>query len=51
MAEDGILTLGEVADYLKLTERTLYRLTQENRRPGFKWELVAHPAAGHRGLA
>jgi excisionase family DNA binding protein len=36
MAEDEILTLREVADYLKLTERTLYRLTQEGRLPGFK---------------
>lgn len=36
MAEDQILTLREVADYLKLTERTLYRLSQEGRLPGFK---------------
>ena len=35
MAEDEILTLKEVAEYLKLTERTLYRLTQEGRLPGF----------------
>ena len=36
MAEDEILTLREIADYLKLTERTLYRLTQEGKLPGFK---------------
>lgn len=36
MAEDEILTLREVADCLKLTERMLYRLTQECRLPGFK---------------
>ena len=36
MAEDEILTLKEVADYLKLTERTLYRLTQDGKLPGFK---------------
>ena len=36
MDEDEILTLKEVADYLKLTERTLYRLTQEGDVPGFK---------------
>lgn len=37
MAEDEILTLREVADYLKLTERTLYRPTQEGRLPGSRW--------------
>ncbi len=36
MAEGEILTLKEVADYLKLTERTLYRLTQDGTLPGFK---------------
>ena len=33
---DDILTIKEVADYLKLTERTLYRLVQEGQVPGFK---------------
>lgn len=28
MAADEILTLRQVADYLRLTERTLYRLPQ-----------------------
>jgi excisionase family DNA binding protein len=36
MAEDKILTLKEVADYPKLTERTLYRLTPEGTLPGCK---------------
>jgi excisionase family DNA binding protein len=36
MAEVEILTLQEVADYLKLTERPLYRLTQDGPLPGFK---------------
>lgn len=38
-----ILTIREVADYPKLTERTLYRLVQEGKRPAFKvgnsWRL------------
>jgi excisionase family DNA binding protein len=36
MAEDEILTLQEVADYLKLTERTLYHLTQDGKLASFK---------------
>ena len=36
MADDGILTIQEVADYLKLTERTSYRLVQDGKVPGFK---------------
>jgi len=35
MTED-ILTLKEVAQYLKVTERTLYRLAQEGRIPAFR---------------
>lgn len=31
-----ILTLKEVADYLKLTEKTAYRLAAEGKLPGFK---------------
>lgn len=38
-----ILTIREVADYLKVTERTLYRLVQEGKLPAFKvgnsWRL------------
>ena len=33
---DEILTLREVADYLKLTEKTAYRLAAEGKLPGFK---------------
>lgn len=36
MADDDILTIKEVAEYLKLTERTLYRLVQDGQVPGFK---------------
>jgi len=31
-----ILTIKEVAKYLKVTERTLYRLAQEGKIPAFK---------------
>ena len=33
---DKILTLKEVAAYLKLTKKTAYRLAAEGRLPGFK---------------
>lgn len=33
---DEILTLKEVAKYLKLTEKTAYRLASEGKLPGFK---------------
>lgn len=33
---DEILTIREVAAYLKLTEKTAYRLTSEGDIPGFK---------------
>ncbi len=33
---DEILTLKEVAVYLKLAEKTAYRLTAEGKLPGFK---------------
>lgn len=33
---DQILTLKEVAAYLKLAEKTAYRLTSEGKLPGFK---------------
>ena len=33
---DEILTLKEVAEYLKLAEKTAYRLAAEGRLPGFK---------------
>ncbi len=33
---DEILTIKEVAVYLKLTEKTAYRLVGGNKLPGFK---------------
>ena len=33
---DEILTLKEVAEYLKLAEKTAYRLASEGKLPGFK---------------
>ena len=33
---EQILTLKEVAMYLKLTEKTAYRLAAEKKLPGFK---------------
>ncbi|GAB2189796.1 helix-turn-helix domain-containing protein [Sessilibacter sp. MAH1] len=33
---DQILTLKEVAAYLKLAEKTAYKLTAEGKLPGFK---------------
>lgn len=33
---DDILTLKEVAAYLKLAEKTAYRLAAEGKLPGFK---------------
>lgn len=34
--KDQILTLKEVAAYLKLAEKTAYRLASEGKLPGFK---------------
>ncbi len=31
-----IMTVKEVAEYLKITEKTAYRLTAEGKLPGFK---------------
>ena len=31
-----IVTVKEVAEYLKITEKTAYRLTAEGKLPGFK---------------
>ena len=33
---EEIMTLKEVAQYLKLTEKTAYRLAAEKKLPGFK---------------
>lgn len=34
--DSPILTIGEVADYLKVTERTIYRLSASKKIPSFK---------------
>jgi excisionase family DNA binding protein len=34
--ETDILTIKEVAEYLRITEKTAYRLASERRIPGFK---------------
>lgn len=33
---DDVLTLKEVAEYLKVTDRTIYRLAAEKKIPAFK---------------
>lgn len=34
--DTAIMTIGEVADYLKVTERTIYRLAGAKQIPAFK---------------
>ena len=34
--DEEILTIREVAEYLKLAEKTVYRLIAEGKIPGFK---------------
>ena len=36
MTNDDIFTIKEVAAYLKLAEKTSYRLASEGKLPGFK---------------
>jgi excisionase family DNA binding protein len=36
MMQSDILTIREVAEYLKLNEKTTYRLVSEGKIPGFK---------------
>jgi excisionase family DNA binding protein len=36
LMSDDILTIKELASYLKLNEKTAYRLASEGRLPGFK---------------
>jgi excisionase family DNA binding protein len=36
MSEDRFLTLQEVADLLKIKERTIYQWAQQGKIPGFK---------------
>ena len=35
-SDNSIMTIGEVADYLKVTERTIYRLAAAKQIPAFK---------------
>ncbi len=35
-SESGVLTIKEVAEYLKVTERTIYRLAAAKDIPAFK---------------
>ena len=36
MAQTDILTIREVADYLRITQKTAYRLAASEKLPGFK---------------
>ncbi|MEM7070169.1 MAG: helix-turn-helix domain-containing protein [Pseudomonadota bacterium] len=36
MPNDDIMTVKELADYLKIAEKTTYRFASEGRLPGFK---------------
>lgn len=36
MTENAILTIKEVSKYLKLAEKTAYRLASDGKIPGFK---------------
>ncbi len=36
MSEDEILTIKELASYLKIADKTAYRFVSEGRIPGFK---------------
>ena len=35
-APETVMTVREVADYLRVNQRTLYRLAVERKMPGFK---------------
>lgn len=35
-SQSGILTINEIAEYLKVTERTIYRLAAARQIPAFK---------------
>lgn len=36
MPNDDIMTMRELADYLKIAEKTAYRFASEGKVPGFK---------------
>ena len=44
MSETAFMTLKEVAEYLRLAEITIYRLTERKDLPGFKaggkWRFI-----------
>lgn len=44
MNETGFMTVKEVAEYLRLAEITIYRLTEKKDLPGFKagsqWRFI-----------
>lgn len=44
LADNAIMTNGEIADYLKVTERKIYRLAGAKQTPAFKvggsWHLI-----------
>ncbi len=35
-AADSVMTVKEVADYLRVNQRTVYRLAVDRKLPGFK---------------
>lgn len=39
-ADNAIMTIGEVADYLKVTERTIYRLAGAKQIPAANWRYL-----------
>ena len=38
--DNAIMTIGEVADYLKVTERTIYRLAGAKQIPAANWRYL-----------
>ena len=50
-SEARAMTVREVASYLNVNEKTVYRLAQRRELPGFKSRRrVEVPAGGHRRL-
>ena len=39
-ADNAIMTIGEVADYLKVTERTIYRRAGAKQIPAANWPYL-----------
>ncbi len=38
---DDIMTMDELAGYLKISKSTLYKLAQDNKLPGTHWPSVS----------